>query len=267
MHGGTVCVTIHYRRVSPKIQQGNLVNFNLSDFILNLSKLVGENLWLAPLIALAAGLLTSLTPCSLSTIPLVLGCVGGLNEHEPKKAFRLSLMFALGSMITFTVLGFAASLLGNLLNSLGVWLHLALALLLIAMALQMFGVFEIIPETSIKAKPNKGYWATFTAGLLAGAFSSHCTTPVLIAMLAIVANNAHILYGVLLLVIFSIGHGVLSVIAGTSAGFVSRLMSSPRYMKAEKIVRIILGVVILLAAAYLLCEVIGEAFFHAEHVH
>ena len=110
----------------------------MDDFIMKLSQLVGGNLWLAPLIALLAGLLTSLTPCSLSTIPLILGCVGGLNEHEPKKAFRLSLTFAFGSMLTFTALGFAASLLGNLLNGLGPWLHLALALLLIAMALQAF---------------------------------------------------------------------------------------------------------------------------------
>ena len=152
----------------------------MDDFIMKLSQLVGGNLWLAPLIALLAGLLTSLTPCSLSTIPLILGCVGGLNEHEPKKAFRLSLVFALGSMITFTALGFAASLLGNLLNGLGVWLHLGLALLLIAMALQMFGVFELVPEATIKAKPNKGYRATFMAGLLAGAFSSHpCLLPCL----------------------------------------------------------------------------------------
>ena len=235
----------------------------MDDFIMKLSQLVGGNLWLAPLIALLAGLLTSLTPCSLSTIPLILGCVGGLNEHEPKKAFRLSLVFALGSMITFTALGFAASLLGNLLNG----LHLGLALLLIAMALQMFGVFELVPEATIKAKPNKGYRATFMAGLLAGAFSSHCTTPVLIAMLAIVANRASMLYGVLLLIIFSVGHGVLSVVAGTSAGFVNRLMDSPRYIKAEKIVRIVLGIIILLAAAYLLSEVISEAFLHTEHVH
>lgn len=238
------------------------------DDVLNfISNLAGSSVWLAPLIALVAGLLTSLTPCSLSTIPLILGCVGGLDEHEPKKAFRLSLVFALGSMVTFTVLGAAAALLGNLLNSLGVWLHVALALLLVAMALQMFGVFELIPEATIKAKPNKGYGATFLAGLLAGAFSSHCTTPVLIALLAIVADRASTLYGIMLLVIFSIGHGVLSVIAGTSAGLVNRLMNSPKYMKTEKIVRTVLGIIILIAASYLAWEVISEVFLHAEHVH
>lgn len=60
---------------------------------------------------------------------------------------------------------------------------------------------------------------------------------------------------------------MLSVVAGTSAGFVNRLMDSPRYVKAEKIVRIVLGIIILLAAAYLLSEVISEAFLHTEHVH
>lgn len=239
----------------------------MDDIITYLAGLVGSSVWLAPLIALAAGLLTSLTPCSLSTIPLILGCVGGLDEHEPKKAFRLSLTFALGSMVTFTALGAIASLLGDLLHGLGIWLHIALALLLIAMALQMFGLFELIPETTIKAQNKKGYGATFTAGLLAGAFSSHCTTPVLIAMLAIVAERASTLYGIMLLVIFSIGHGVLSVIAGTSAGFVNKLMSSPRYAKVEKAVRIVLGIIILLAAAYLTAEVIGEAFFNIEHTH
>ena len=84
----------------------------MNDTINNLAQLIGSNLWLAPALALLAGLLTSFTPCSLSTIPLVLGCVGGLDTHEPKKAFRLSLVFALGSMLTFTALGVLASLIG-----------------------------------------------------------------------------------------------------------------------------------------------------------
>lgn len=69
---------------------------------------------------------------------------------NPRSAFRLSLVFALGSMLTFTALGVLASLIGELLNGLGIWLHLILALILIAMGLQMFGVFEILPETSVK---------------------------------------------------------------------------------------------------------------------
>ena len=241
---------------------------NMNDLLMKISELIGANLWLAPVLALCAGVLTSFTPCSLSTIPLVIGCIGGMEEHQPKKAFRLSLTFALGSMLTFTALGVAASLLGELLYGLGPWLHLILGLILVLMALQMFGVFELVPEARLFGKnTKKGYAGTFLAGLLAGAFSSHCTTPVLIAMLAIVANRASLLFGVLLLVIFSVGHGVLSVVAGTSAGLVKKLMADPQYHRMEKLIRVILGVVIALAAAYLLYEAFSEGFLEAVHTH
>ena len=36
-----------------------------------LSSMIGQNPWLAPLLALFAGVLTSITPCALSNVPLV----------------------------------------------------------------------------------------------------------------------------------------------------------------------------------------------------
>jgi cytochrome c biogenesis protein CcdA len=58
----------------------------------NISGLMQSDVWLAPLLALAAGILTSFTPCSLSGIPLVIGFVGGAGRYETKTAFRLSLV-------------------------------------------------------------------------------------------------------------------------------------------------------------------------------
>ncbi|HPD01623.1 MAG TPA: cytochrome c biogenesis protein CcdA, partial [Acetivibrio sp.] len=83
----------------------------ISQWLESLSTLISESIWLAPLLALIAGVLTSVTPCSLSTIPLIIGYVGGTGNDNPKKAFRLSLVFASGMAITFTALGTAASLL------------------------------------------------------------------------------------------------------------------------------------------------------------
>ncbi|MFB0921264.1 MAG: cytochrome c biogenesis protein CcdA, partial [Oscillospiraceae bacterium] len=79
----------------------------------SISKLMLENLWVAPLLALLAGVLTSFTPCSLSSIPLVIGYVGGTGARDTKKALRLSLTFALGSAVTFTVLGVIAATAGS----------------------------------------------------------------------------------------------------------------------------------------------------------
>ncbi|HHY24744.1 MAG TPA: cytochrome c biogenesis protein CcdA, partial [Clostridiaceae bacterium] len=77
----------------------------INQWLETLSKLITESLWLAPLLALLAGVLTSVTPCALPVIPLVIGYVGGSKSNDPKKAFRLSLIFALGLTVTFTVLG------------------------------------------------------------------------------------------------------------------------------------------------------------------
>ena len=91
-----------------------------------LSLLIRESVWIAPLLAFAAGILTSFTPCSLSSVPLVIGYVGGTGQKDTKKAFKLSLVFALGTAVTFTVFGVIASLAGRLMGNGASWWYLVL---------------------------------------------------------------------------------------------------------------------------------------------
>ena len=59
----------------------------INDWLETLSTLIKESIWLAPLLALFAGALTSVTPCALSSVPLVIGYVGGTANKDAKKAF------------------------------------------------------------------------------------------------------------------------------------------------------------------------------------
>lgn len=239
----------------------------MESMIESVSSALGNNLWLAPLLALLGGLLTSLMPCSLSTVPLVIGCVGG-EEAKGLRALGLSLLFALGSSITFITLGVIASAAGLLLEKAEVWMHLVLGLILIVMALQMWGVIDLIPSGSmISASRMKGAWGAFVAGLLAGVFAAHCATPMIVAMLAIAIDMGRILFGAVLLLFFSIGHAVLSVVAGTSIGLVRKITESPKYAKADKIIKIVLGTVIFLTALWLLWEAFSEGILGHEHEH
>ena len=52
-----------------------------------IAKVISSNMWLAPILAVVAGILTSFTPCALSTVPLIIGYVGGVGERSTKKAF------------------------------------------------------------------------------------------------------------------------------------------------------------------------------------
>lgn len=217
-----------------------------------LSALMQSNAWLAPLLSLLAGVLTSFTPCSLSSIPLVIGFVGGTGQRDTKRAFRLSLTFAAGAAVTFTALGVIASLAGRLMGTSTSWWYIILGVLMVLMALQTWGVFEIIPSSYLLGKSTKrGYVGAFLAGILGGVFSSPCSTPVLIALLAIVAGQGSILWGILLLLLYSIGHGILAVVAGTSVGFVQKLSASEKYGKVSNILKIIMGALILLIGFYM----------------
>ena len=224
----------------------------INEWLETLSQLISQSFWLAPLIALLAGVLTSVTPCALSSVPLVIGYVGGYGNNDPKRAFRLSLTFAIGMATTFTALGSIASMLGKLIGTTSSWWYIALGILMILMALQTWEVYNFIPSTYLSIKSTKkGYIGALITGILGGVFCSPCATPVLVVLLGIVARSGNVAWGVLLLLFYSIGHSFLILIAGTSIGFVKKITSSTKYGVFSKVLKYVMGGVILLIAFYM----------------
>lgn len=224
----------------------------IDNWLNQIAAVISTNMWLAPLLALLAGVLTSVTPCALSSIPLVIGFVGGVSEKNTKRAFLYSAVFALGTAVTFVALGIIATSAGKLMgNSSPVW-YMILGVLMVLMALQTWGIFDFIPSVNLMGKSKKkGFLGAFAAGVLGGIFSSPCSTPVLIALLAIVAGNGSLAWGILLMLLYSIGHSALVMAAGTSVGFVQRINESEKYAKASNILKILMGTAILLIGLYM----------------
>ncbi len=224
----------------------------INEWLEPFSAAIMNNPWLAPVLALFAGVLTSFSPCCLSSVPLVVGYVGGVGDRNAKRSFLYSAVFAGGMAITYTSLAIAASLLGRMMSGAGKWWYAVLAVLMLLMALQTWGIFNFIPSTNALSKNKKrGFAGALLAGILAGLFSSPCATPVLVALLAVVMQRGSFAWGVMLLLLYSIGHSTLVLIAGTSVGFVKRLSASPRYGLASKILNIIMGILMVLLALYL----------------
>ncbi len=222
------------------------------DNILNtLSADLSSSSWLSPIIALAAGLITSITPCALSQVPLVLGYVG--KEASPGKAFRLSLVYALGTAVTFTAFGIAAALMGRLIGNAGRWWYLILGVLMILMALQMWGIINLIPSTYLQSINRKrGYIGALATGILGGIFSSPCSTPVLVALLSIAATEGEALRGGFLLLLYSIGCTALAVVLGSSPALIRKLGKKTSFQIVSRILNIVLGIVVLLIGLYML---------------
>lgn len=227
----------------------------MDGFLQTLSRFMLGNAWLAPLTALLAGVVTSLMPCSLASIPLVIGFVGSgdTGQADKRRPLKLSLVFALGLTLSFTVLGIIAATAGVLMGSAQRWWYLALGVLMVLMALQTWELFTFIPASYLIARTNRqGYAGAFIAGTLGGLFSSPCSTPVLIALLALVAGQGQLAWGILLLLFYAAGHSALAVLAGTSAGFARRLTTGERYGKLSLALKIIMGLLILAMGLYLL---------------
>lgn len=215
-----------------------------------LSAMIGQSGWLAPLLAFAAGLLTSISPCSLSMLPLVIGYVGG-GEVSGRKAFGLSATFALGTAITLTALGTAAALAGKLLSGAGTWWYLVAGALMILMALQIWEVYTFVPSSALLGKSKaRGYGGALLAGLLSGLFASSCATPVLMALLTVVISQDSLLWGVLLLFCYAVGNGLLIVVLGTSLGAVQALKHSSKYAAFSRVSRTVMGAIVLLLGVW-----------------
>ena len=123
---------------------------------------------------------------------------------------------------------------------------------MLLMALQTWEVFNFIPSSSLLgSNKRRGYVGAMAAGILGGFFSSPCATPVLIALLTLVAGKGSLVWGVFLLLLYSIGHSILVVVAGTSIGFVKTLSKNPKYSTFSCIAKYGMGLVLLLMGFYL----------------
>ncbi len=213
--------------------------------------LLTQNIWIALTVALFAGILSSFMPCSLSSIPLIIGYLGGYKEKDKKKPFIYSLIFSLGLSVTFTILGILSAILGRLFIGIGTLWYIILGIIMLIVGLQMLGIIKIGSNVCNVPKKSKGIMGAFLLGILGGIFSSPCSTPVLIAILAFVAEKGNILLGGLILLVYSIGHSFLVIIAGTSIGITQSFINSNKTNKIANILKYTFAILVILLSMYM----------------
>lgn len=200
----------------------------------------------------AGGVVSSASPCALATVPLVVGYVGGHAGGDRKRAFLYSLAFVLGLATTFTALGAAAALLGQLMGVLGGPWFVALGLLAVAMGLHLLGWLTLRLPTLPRWQPKvAGPLGALLLGALFGVVSSPCATPVLVALLGLVATQGEVAYGVSLLFVYALGHCVLMLAAGTFTGLVQSWARSRGMMAFSARLKQGMGVLLVAAGGYL----------------
>ena len=205
------------------------------NFLENSTEIMSTNPWLAFVIVFLGGLMTAANPCVIASIPLLMGYIGGTKEKAGiGKAFSMSMMFAIGLAIMFTVLGITAALMGRMFGDVGVYWKYIIGIVCLVMAVHLSGLFEIpIPAPKFLKPKTKGILAAFILGLGFGIISAPCAAPILIVILAFIASDGSIIYGGLLLLTYSIAHCALILVAGTSMGLAQKMIDSKGLQKTN----------------------------------
>jgi cytochrome c-type biogenesis protein len=217
------------------------------------------NQWMTGGIALAAagcfiwGVISVLfSPCHLASIPLIVGYVGGQERMvQPRQAGIYSVLFTTGLFITIALIGIICALLGRMLGDVGIYWQVLIGLVLIWVALGMLGVEKCSMSGSLLYQLNlKGKLGAFALGLAYGVLSGSCTFGFIAPILAIITVQEKIATGIILIVLFAVGHCIPIVIAGSSTAAVKKLLENSAWNGAGTWFRKSAGTLVCLLGLY-----------------
>ncbi|MBC6417786.1 MAG: cytochrome c biogenesis protein CcdA [Prochloron sp. SP5CPC1] len=180
-----------------------------------------------------AGLLTSITPCMLSMLPITIGYIGGYETKGRLQAAVQSVWFSLGLATTLAALGIIATSLGKVYGQIGVGLPIIVSAIAIIMGLNLL---EIIPLRWISLGATD--WIkedipaaarSYLLGLTFGLVASPCSTPVLATLLAWVSTTQDLVLGGGLLLSYTGGYVVPLIVAGTFTATIKKFLELRRF--------------------------------------
>ncbi len=213
----------------------------------------------APAIALGASFLWGilsivLSPCHLASIPLIVGFINGQGRITTRRAFGISLLFSVGILVTIGAVGGVTAAAGRMLGDIGRWGNYAVALIFFVVGLNLLDVIRMpwSGPRNVKMK-RRGGLAAFVLGLVFGVALGPCTFAYMAPMLGVTLRLAstNLAYGVLLLLVYGIGHCSVIVLAGTFTEVVQRYLDWNERSRGAVIVKRVCGALVILGGVYL----------------
>ncbi|GIV14847.1 MAG: thiol:disulfide interchange protein DsbD [Armatimonadota bacterium] len=187
-------------------------------------------------IILLLGLLLNLTPCVYPLIPITISFFSRQTSGSQARTFGLALVYVLGMALMYASLGTAAAALGKtfgfqLQNP---WVLGGFAVILVALALSMFGVYQLQLPAGLrnKARLREGWLGALLMGLLVGVAAAPCVGPVVVALAAVVSGTGNVPLGFLLFLTLGIGLGIPYIVLAMFSGAIRRLPRSGEWMVA-----------------------------------
>ena len=203
------------------------------------------------------GLALNLTPCIYPLIPITISYFGGQAGGKTSRVFLLALLYVFGMSITYSALGTIAAMTGSLFGSAlqNPLVVVFLAAVLVALALSMFGFWEIRMPMFVARRTGtarRGYAGAIVMGLTMGVVAAPCIGPFVLGLLTYVGEMGKPLLGFLMFFTLAWGIGIPFLVLGTLSGNIARLPRSGDWMVW---VRKIFGFIL-----------VGMALYFARHL-
>lgn len=225
------------------------------DTIFNtLSEFLYQSYFLAVLSAFVWGILSIiLSPCHLSSIPLIVGFLSSQGEISMKRTFNLSLVFALGILITIALIGGITLSLGRIMGDIGAVGNYIVAVVFFIVGLYLLDIIKMPWDgAKISGTRFKGLLSALILGLIFGIGLGPCTFAFMAPVLAVVFQTAStdLFLSASLLSAFAFGHIFVIVLAGTMTKKVQQYLNWTESSKAVKYIKKTCGILVILGGIY-----------------
>ncbi len=193
------------------------------------SVILNDSWWKVLGLFYAAGLLLAFTPCVLPMVPILSGIIAGQGDDvTAARGFALSLTYVLGMAFTYTIGGALAALAGEQVQAVfqEPWILTLFAGLFVALALSMFGMYELQMPSAIQTRMANisnnqkagSYVGAAVMGVLSALIVTTCVAPPLVATLAVIGQSGDVPRGAGALFALSMGMGSPLLVVGASGG-------------------------------------------------
>jgi cytochrome c-type biogenesis protein len=219
-----------------------------------LTMAMSETFGIALLAAVGWGVISIiLSPCHLSSIPLVIGYISSQGQEGVKRSYLLSLVFAIGILITIGLIGAVTASVGRIMGDVGMWGNFIVAGVFFVVGLYLMDVISlswggIVPRTPFA----RGWKGALLLGLIFGIGLGPCTfaymAPVLGVAFSVATTN--MIQAFSLVAAFGVGHCAVIVGAGGAAGTVQKYLNWTEQSKGATYLKRTAGVLVVLAGVY-----------------
>lgn len=209
--------------------------------------------------AFGAGSLTALAPCSLISVPLLVGASVALNKDLTGKkkvlyTYSFATLFALGVMLSFSILGYIVAKFGGFLSIAPAWAYVTAGTISVLIGLYAWGIFGEVNKSGVMLRLIKfRLFGGFVIGLIFGLVSTPCASAPLVSIITLAANSDYV-YAYGLILAFALGHSVLLLAAGVSVGFAQSVTSNATLAKFSNLLNKAFALMLMAFGLYFLYQ-------------